>query len=108
MSTTNQKECANKDCNFAKVTLLLGDVWNILIIHQLLQNDELRFGELLEKISGLSNSVLSARLKVLLEENIVHRQSIASMPPQVIYSLTAKGLSLKPIFEEMQKFQSCD
>ena len=105
MPTTNQKECVHKDCNFAKVVLLLGDVWNILIVHALIESSEVRFGEFLERITGLSNSVLSSRLKNLLELGVIKRESIVAMPPQVIYSLTPTGAKLVPIFEQLKDFE---
>lgn len=103
MSTINQKECSKKDCNFNKVALILGDFWNIMIINQMLENGQVRFGDFGMNINGLSNSVLSSRLKNLLESEIVNRESIQSMPPQVIYSLTSKGLGLKNSIEAMKE-----
>jgi DNA-binding HxlR family transcriptional regulator len=104
MPTTNQKDSCDQNCGFSKTAIILGDVWNIYIINLLLQNKELRFGEFIDKTKGLSNSVLSSRLKNLLDYGLIERESIASMPPQVIYSLTKKGMKLKAVFDEINKF----
>ena len=104
MATINQTKSCDPDCNFSRVALLIGDVWTILILDVLLKNSELRFGDLSDKISGISNSVLSDRLKKLHNHGVVSRVSIASMPPQVIYSLTSKGTSLSPVIKEIHVF----
>jgi DNA-binding HxlR family transcriptional regulator len=106
MPTSNQKDSCDQNCGFAKTAIILGDVWNIYIINLLLENKELRFGEFIDKINGLSNSVLSSRLKNLLDSGLIERESISSMPPQVIYSLTKKGMKFKPVFNEISKFGS--
>ena len=103
MSTTNQKVCADPSCCFAKISLILGDVWNLQIINQLLQSESVRFSEMTENINGLSNSVLSARLKNLAEQEIIERDTITSVPPQVLYRLTVKGEAMKPIFDQILK-----
>lgn len=103
MPTINQKNCSKTSCNFARATLLLGDVWNLLILDLLLKNEKVRFGEFVDNINGIGNSVLSARLKNLVDKGILDRESILGMPPQVIYSLTSKGQKLRPIFMEIQR-----
>ena len=104
MSTTNQKINSNPNCNFAKVALLLGDVWSLLIISKLLEIKKVRFGDFLGAVKGISNSVLSSRLKSLVDSQIIQRESMSTMPPQVFYYLTPKGQKLEPIFKEIQKF----
>ena len=106
MATINQTKSCDPSCDFSRVVLLLGDVWTILILDVLLKNSEIRFGDLSDKIKGIGNSVLSDRLKKLHNNGIISRISVASMPPQVIYSLTPKGASLSPIIKEMHTFGS--
>ncbi len=101
MSTENQKKSCKTSCDISRMALLLGDVWTILIIDKLLLHTEQRFGDLATSLSGISNSVLSNRLKILVEADLISRQSISSMPPQVIYSLTSKGVLLTPVIQAM-------
>ena len=46
--------------------------------------------------------VLTAQLRAMEENGLVHREVYAEVPPRVEYSLTELGKSLKPILDSMQ------
>jgi DNA-binding HxlR family transcriptional regulator len=50
-------------------------------------------------IPGISDRLLTERLKELEENGIVARDVTASRPPQVSYRLTAKGKALEPALD---------
>lgn len=46
--------------------------------------------------------VLTAQLRAMEENGLVHREVYAEVPPRVEYSLTELGKSLKPILDSMR------
>ncbi len=58
-----------------------------------------RFCELTSLVEGLSDRVLSDRLRELETENIVQRIVYPQIPVRVEYQLTEKGRALKPVVD---------
>lgn len=92
-------------CGVSKTLKVIGSRWSMMILHNLLEG-KTRFGELQKELSPISPKTLSLRLKELEKEGIVKRKIIAEVPLHVEYSLTAKGQSLKNIFDDMASWGS--
>lgn len=75
---------------------LLGKRWTFLLIAELLTRPQ-SFQELFQHVQGISESVLSERLKELEREGVVQRQVHERRPLRVTYRLTAKGEALEPV-----------
>ena len=71
----------------------VGDRWTLLVIFTL-EGGTLRFGELKRAIEGISPRVLTLTLRSLEHDGLVKRQSFATMPRRVDYSITELGKSL--------------
>ena len=80
---------------------LIGDKWKVLILRDLMPGTK-RFGELKKSVGNVSQKVLTAQLRAMEENGLVHREVYAEVPPRVEYSLTELGKSLKPILDSMQ------
>lgn len=91
----------NIECSIEKALDILGGKWTFFIIRDLFDGKR-RFGELRKSLSGVSPKTLSERLKELEKKGVISRTAYATIPPTVEYSLTDKGLSLKPIIKEMK------
>ena len=52
----------------------------------------------------VTQKVLTAQLRAMEESGLVERKVYAEVPPRVEYSLTALGLSLRPILDAMQSW----
>lgn len=61
----------------------------------------MRFGQLKSSIGSVSQKVLTAQLRAMEADGLVHREVYAEVPPRVEYSLTETGLSLAPVIEAM-------
>ncbi|WP_414046829.1 winged helix-turn-helix transcriptional regulator [Macrococcus equi] len=85
---------------FEQAVALLSHRWNGLIIYQLLECDK-RFSELQQSI-GISNKVLSERLKYLEQQKIIIKEVISVSPMNVIYQLTPKGQALAPVIDQIE------
>ena len=87
-------------CPVETTLMLIGDKWKVLILRDLMPGTK-RFGELQRSIGSVSQKVLTAQLRDMEEQGLVHRQVYAEVPPRVEYSLTAFGRSLKPVLDAM-------
>ncbi|VHB13121.1 MarR family transcriptional regulator [Streptococcus pyogenes] len=61
----------------------------------------MRFGQLKSSIGSVSQKVLTAQLRAMEADGLVHREVYAEVPPRVEYSLTETGLSLASVIEAM-------
>ena len=77
---------------------ILGKRWTGLLLLALMDGPR-RFCELTSLVEGLSDRVLSDRLRELELEGIVNRVVYPQIPVRVEYQLTEKGRALKPVVE---------
>ena len=75
---------------------LIGRRWSGAILYAL-TDGPLRFAELKGRVPGMSDRLLSARLKELEEAGLVERTVQEATPVRVTYELTRKGESLEPV-----------
>lgn len=60
------------------------------------------YAELAQAIPGLSDRLLSRRLRELEEEGLVERSVHPGVPPRVSYALSEKGHELEPAMHELR------
>lgn len=80
---------------------LIGKRWTGAIVCALTEQP-LRFGELGKAVPGLSDRLLSQRLRELEEAGVVAREVEPGSPVRVTYSLTEKGAELRPAIRELR------
>jgi DNA-binding HxlR family transcriptional regulator len=80
---------------------LIGRRWTGAILIAL-TDGPLRFGELGKAVPGLSDRLLSQRLRELEEEGLVERTVEPDAPVRVSYELTTKGAELRPAINEVR------
>src|SRR5436190_5899799 len=96
---TSLGACASHMCpRYEHATQLLGKRWTGLLLDALLRGSS-RFCELTSLVEGLSDRVLSDRLRELEAEGIVKRVVFPHIPVRVEYQLTEKGKALQPVIE---------
>jgi DNA-binding HxlR family transcriptional regulator len=93
-STTLSQSCPR----YEHAAQLLGKRWTGLLLNALLEGPR-RFCELTALVDGLSDRVLSDRLRELETEGIVQRVVYPQIPVRVEYQLTEKGRDLKPVVD---------
>ena len=79
---------------------LIGKRWTGAIVSALSEGP-LRFGELAKAVPGLSDRLLSQRLRELEQAGVVQREVEEGTPTRVTYSLTEKGADLRPALSEL-------
>lgn len=78
----------------------IGSRWRLIVLHEL-QNGERRFNEL-KRATEASSRTLSRVLDDLQEMDFVERRLEEDAPVATYYTLTPKGQSLCPVFEEIE------
>jgi len=79
---------------------IIGGKWKVIILY-LIAYGYNRFGEMHSMIEGISKKMLTDQLRELEKDGIIHREVYAQIPPKVEYSITDKGLTLRPIILAM-------
>lgn len=82
---------------------LLGKKWTGLIIRVLLGGPK-RFKEIKQQIPGMSDRMLTERMKELEEAGICTRHVFPDIPVRIEYALTEKGKQLEPVIQSIQKW----
>src|SRR6266571_5360826 len=82
---------------------LLGKRWTGLILDSLMDGPR-RFCELTATVEGLSDRVLSDRLRELEAEDIIERVVYPQIPVRVEYRLTEKGRDLRPVVQAIHEW----
>jgi DNA-binding HxlR family transcriptional regulator len=82
-------------CPLEGVIEIIGKKWTLSIVATIGNHGRLRFGELQEKLVGISPRTLANRLKELESMGLIEREAYAEIPPRVEYSLTERGKELR-------------
>ncbi len=97
-----EQGCCTEVCpQFHEAIELIGKRWTGAIVFALTERP-MRFGELGKAVPGLSDRLLSQRLRELEDEGLVEREVEAGTPVRVTYSLTATGADLGPAIRELK------
>ncbi len=89
------------DTGFSYTLSLINGKYKMTILYTLMEFGTVRFNELQKYIGSISYKTLSATLKELEADRLVHREEYPQIPPKVEYSLTSRGKSLIPILDGM-------
>ncbi|MQA00066.1 MAG: MarR family transcriptional regulator [Dehalococcoidia bacterium] len=82
---------------------LIGRRWTGAIIRAMLAG-AVRFTDMAATVPGLSDRLLSERLKELEQEGVVERTVYPETPVRIEYHLTAKGQELAPVVESLSEW----
>ena len=88
-------------CPVETTLLLIGDKWKVLILRELMTGTK-RFGEIKNSIDGVSQKVLTQKLRDMEDDGLLSRKVYPEVPPRVEYTLTDLGYSLNPVIESLR------
>jgi DNA-binding HxlR family transcriptional regulator len=80
-------------CPVRATSAVIAGKWKVEIVWYLAFGTK-RFAELRDLLPGISEKMLSAQLKLLEKDGVVHRSVTETKPPWVEYSLTEAGKEL--------------
>lgn len=89
------------DTGFSYTLSLINGKYKMTILYTLMEFGIVRFNEMKKYIGSISYKTLSAALKELEQDQLVHREEYPQIPPKVEYSLTERGKTLIPILDSM-------
>src|ERR1700681_1793900 len=84
------------DARFQREIELIGKRWTGAVVKALMAKPA-RFNQLLSGIPGISDRVLTERLRELEQEGLVERLVDPGPPVRVSYRLTSRGRALEPV-----------
>jgi len=90
-------------CPIAGALDIIGDRWTLLVIRDLLW-DKQRFDDFLKAPEGIATNILSQRLRWLVENGLAERTPDPEDGRKVIYNLTERGKSLRPLLKSIAKW----
>ena len=84
-------DCYDAACPARMVLSHLSTRWGSLIVASLRSEGTLRFSELRRRIEGISEKVLSQKLRELERDGLITRKTYSVVPPHVEYTLSPAG-----------------
>jgi DNA-binding HxlR family transcriptional regulator len=86
----------SQDCSAARALELVGERWSLLILRDAMFRNSTRFSQFQESL-GIATNVLAKRLETFVETGLMKRRPRGGATEQPDYTLTKKGLDLKPV-----------
>ena len=100
MADTSLCPCT-EECPLQKAFASIGGKWKLPIICSLAADGASRYNELLKRVHGISNTMLSQTLKEMEADQLVKRAEYLEVPVRVEYELTERAMRLRPILEQL-------
>lgn len=103
---TLSKEQIQKSIDSCPLNFAMGKIggkWKPIILHRIKIGVN-RFGQLQRSIPLIIKQMLTAQLRELEEDQLIHRQVFAEVPPRVEYSITENGETLFPVLEALEQW----
>ena len=100
-----KSEAAVARCEpMSRLQAVIGGKWKILILWYIAFYKVQRFGELMRRLDGITQSTLTKQLRELEADGFLTRYDYKEVPPHVEYNLTDLGKSFIPVFEHMKQW----
>lgn len=91
------------DCPTRRILDRIGDRWTVLIVGALWDGSA-RFSELLRRIEGVSQKMLTQTLRGLERDGLVQRTVHPEVPVRVEYTLTEAGRTLREPLRALEEW----
>lgn len=95
------REYSEMRCPMHGLLCLLNGPWTVYILWLIRTHGPLRFGQIRKNIPSISAKVLTNRLRMLEEAEILLRHQEATIPPKVTYSFTERGCELNELLDQI-------
>lgn len=102
-STYTRNEQTIIECDLAYAVHKIGGRWKLLLLGKL-EGQKLRFSELRNEFSHISERMLTLQLRALEQDGLVKRTVYAEVPPRVEYEITEMGIELMTILQQLSEW----
>jgi DNA-binding HxlR family transcriptional regulator len=93
------RDYSDQVCSISRALEVVGERWTLLILRDVLLGRH-RFDEFVESL-GVTRTVLTGRLRLLLDEGVLERTAYQQRPERFAYHLTDKGRGLTPVIAHL-------
>ncbi len=90
------EELENEPCSIARSLAVFGDRWTLVLLRECFMGVK-KFADFQQNL-GISKTIISERLKHLIDHGILEKVAYQQNPPRYKYKLTRKGLDIYPVF----------
>ncbi|HEV6968085.1 helix-turn-helix domain-containing protein [Roseateles sp.] len=90
-------------CALTAALAAIGGRWKLFVVYRLADGPR-HFAALRRSLPDVSAKVLAQQLRELQADGLVSRQRTGPVPATVHYSLTAHGLSVLPVAEQIRRW----
>src|ERR1700737_4169741 len=99
------KRTYDDPCGVARALDRVGERWALLVVRELLFGPK-RFTDLSQGLPGMSQNVLSQRLRELEDAAVVRRRRLGPPSSARVYELTQRGAELEPVLQALARWGS--
>ena len=103
MDSLAQSQPCDDECPVKMTAGIIEGKWTTLVIRELLPSKK-RYSEIQKALNGISPKVLTARLRLLEQQQLVTRTLYPTIPPTTEYELTEIGRKLEKVLDAMAQF----
>jgi DNA-binding HxlR family transcriptional regulator len=89
--------------NFHSAIEFIGKRWMGAVIYTLIKGPK-RYNEIISSIPGISDRLLTERLRDLEKEGLIIKRMIDNSPKKVEYELTSEGKELEEVIHVLMKW----
>jgi DNA-binding HxlR family transcriptional regulator len=101
--THSEKEIEHICTNFHNAIEFIGKRWMGAVIYALLEGPK-RYHEIISTIPGISDRLLTERLRDLENEGLIVKKILSTSPKKVVYELTPIGIELEEVINILIKW----
>jgi DNA-binding HxlR family transcriptional regulator len=95
------REAEKSHCPINLSLEVFGDRWTLLILRDMIFGGRRHFREFLDSEERISANILSDRVKMLVEHELITKADDPSHRQKVTYNLTEKAIALVPVFVQI-------
>ena len=89
------------DTGYSYTLSLISGKYKPIILYCLMEYEPVRFNEMQRYLGRIADKTLSASLKELEADGLIHREMYPEIPPRVEYTLTERGHSLVAVLDKL-------